>query len=115
MKAIEYKVGNGNGVEAINEVNDIMQIAGADSFNIEMREAQGSINKYDYVVAERNASHAANVAMKFIANVANGTIDDGDIFDYINETGDVDFMNIVSRSIDTNIQNAFAYDAQASK
>ena len=109
MNAIEFKVGNGKSTETIHKINEIMQIAGRDSYTVEVMEANGTITPDVYRAAANNANFAYNAAQGFIDSVASGRIDDGDIFDYINESGDTEFMNIVENSIHANHSNYINY------
>ena len=94
MIAIENKIGNGKSVEFINGVAARMDD------NVKMLMAFDDLAEANNVSVEvfnaaiTSARNNISAATMLINGVADGSIDDGDVMDYINETGD----NIMERA-----------------
>ena len=104
MEAIEFKVGNGKGVERIasiiNSINNY-QVSLTKFREVDYIFGVSGISDYDFGTL---ANTLAMEVIAFLDDIRKGVIDDGDIFDHINESGDVGFMddiNKVLRECDT--------------
>lgn len=93
MQAIEFKVGNGKGIDRINEV-----IATTFKYQALVTEffEVGGVSDIDFGTESMGISIKFE---KFLNDIKDGIIDDGDIFDYINESGDVEFMSNIQKMI----------------
>ena len=109
MQAIEFKVGNGKGIERINDVIES---------TIKYQALVTKFNKVDYVfgvsgISDIDFGTASNrLAMKlirFLDDIRECVIDDGDIFDHINESGDVEFMKDVIKTMRDCNMNTIKY------
>ena len=100
MEAIAFKVGNGKGVERIAEAISDMK-----SYRITFSQFHKALkDKKTFTKDESTTLAAVTIGTsirleRFLDDVKERVIDDGDVFDYINESGDTTFMDDVRKTI----------------
>ena len=99
MKA--RRIGNGKGVDAIANVNEVVNAAFdfVNDFNVSIQSIE--MCHKGIIIATK----ARDAAQAIIDDLASGKIDDGDIMDYMIETGDVSFMDDAAEAVNRNESN----------
>ena len=93
MKA--RRIGNGKGVEAIENVIDVTNTAIDCMMELDANHNElGELNpEFELVPVVVNVGIAHDTIEQFFADVASGVIDDGDVMDYIIESKNDSFMS----------------------
>ena len=100
------RIGNGKGVEAIENVIEVINEA------TEYANVHFNMNHVSVVQARKGVKmmkQSFRTAQRFIDDVANGKIDDGDVMDYIIENKDYKFMDNVEKVIKAHRKQAEHY------